>query len=473
MEATDILNEVLRRSGKNINLVPVNTSLRCPEFIVQNKAIEDNSSLKAYNCTRRAGKSEGLAIEFLETVNRGDGNCLYLGLTIGSAREIIWDTLKNKNEQFALGGKPHESRSEIYFPNKQKIKLMGADCSEKEMRKVLGQKYKKVCIDEAGSFTIDMKKLVYQICLPTVMDLSGNIILSGTCEDIPLTFFESVTTGQEKGWSVHKWTTKDNPFVRDQFEKMIADILERNPQAINAAWFRSHYLNEWCINEDMMIIKLVDDVFIDRFEERKTPHEYVLGVDLGFNDASSFAVLGFHKYDERAIVIESRKETRLDFSQVAREISIFQKKYPFNKIMIDGANKQGVEFMRRKFLLPLTSAEKTDKATFLRLLRDDIIEGKVKIVKDRNNELVTEWKQLKWKDEQREHEDPRCQNHLSDATLYAWRECRHFYADKEIIAPSPYDEEYFDNKAEEEAMRMNKEVDELEETFNMNEYMED
>lgn len=472
MLVQNLNDEIRKRVGRKIVLAPIGDKLRCHEFVVQNKAIDDTSTLKAYNCTRRAGKTQAIAIEFLETVYRGEGNCLYIALTIGSAREIIWDMLKDMNEKHNLGGKPNEARSEIVFPNNYKIKLAGADCSDKQMKKLLGGKFKKVAIDEAGSFTIDMKKLVYQVCLPTTMDLSGNIILLGTCEDIPLTFFEAVTTGQEKGWSVHKWTTLDNPFIKVQFQKMMDDILARNPNAIYTAWFRSHYLNEWCIDEDMMIIKLVDDVMVDKFVPRRTEHEYVLGVDLGFNDASSFALLAYHKYDERALVVESRKDTRMDFSQVAREIQIFQKKYPLNKIMIDGANKQGVEFMRRKFLLPLTAAEKTDKATFLRLLRDDIIEGKLKIVADKNNELLTEWKQLKWKDEHREDEDPRCQNHLSDATLYAWRECRHFYAEKETFAPSKYSEEYFEMMAEKEGEKLNKkpdQLDTLDEIFNRDE----
>lgn len=461
MNAEEVLLEVIRRSGRKFTLEPLGDKLRCPDFFKQNQAINDTSQLKAYNCTRRAGKTQSVAIEFLETVNRGEGNCLYMALTIGSAREIIWDMLKDLNETHGLGGKPNESRSEIVFPNKLKIKLSGADCSEKQMKKVLGAKFKKVAIDEAGSFTIDMKKLVYQVCLPTVMDLNGSIILLGTCEDIPLTFFESVTTGQEKGWSVHKWTTLDNPFVKEQFQKMMDDILLRNPAAINSAWFRSHFLNEWCINEDLMIIKLIDDVYVPNLPTRKSAYDYNLGVDLGFNDASSFSLLAYHKHDSNAYVVTSRKETQMDFSQVAREIEVFCKKYPITKIKIDGANKQGVEFMRRKFGLPLEAAEKQDKATFLRLLRDDILEGNLKIVENQNNQLITEWKQLKWKDEYKEQEDDRCQNHLSDATLYAWRDCRHFYSVKEKVKHKKTSEEYMNEMIEKEAAEVNRKKDEI------------
>lgn len=378
-----------------------------------------------------------------------------MALTLGSAREILWDVLKDLNEQAATGAVPNEARLDLTFPNKSKIKFAGADCSEKQMRKVLGQKYKKIAIDEAGSFTINMQRLVYQMCEPTLIDLQGQLILLGTCENIPLTFFEEVTSGKEKGWSVHKWDTRDNPFMKEQWETQILKMIERNPNVVNTSWYKTHYLNEWCSDDNLLIIKLDSNSCINVIPDRKN-YEYILGVDLGYNDASAFSVIAYHDHDKIAYVVESHKQSELDFTGVFREIKLLSVKYPFNKIKIDGANKQGVEELKKRFSLPLESAEKTDKAIFLRLLRDDIIEGNVKIVESRNNELITEWKQLQWDDEKKEHEDPRCQNHLSDSTLYAWREAKHYLATKEEKKPHKDTEEYIEQvwEKEEEKLRL-------------------
>lgn len=440
--------------------------LRSPDFIAQNNAIDDKSQLKAYNCTRRAGKSLSVAIDFVESASTLPAtNYLYMALTIASAREILWDTLKDINDKSQMGGIPNESRLDIVFPNKSKIKFAGADCSEKQMRKVLGQKYKKIAIDEAGSFTIDMKKLVYQMCEPTLIDLRGQMIMLGTCENIPLTFFEEITEGREPGWSVHKWDTRDNPFMKEQWAEQIETMRIRNPNVIHTSWYKTHYLNQWCSDDNLMIIKLDSSTSVEGVPLRRG-YEYILGVDLGYNDASAFSVIAYHDYDKVAYVVESSKMSELDFTGVFHEIKKYTVKYAFNKIIIDGANKQGVEELRKRFELPLQIAEKTDKAIFLRILRDDIIEGKVKVVESRNNELLTEWKQLQWKDAHKEHEDPRCQNHISDATLYAWREARHYLATAEPVKLSRDSQEYMDQEMELEADKLEKELMEEKEFWN-------
>lgn len=447
---------------KRAKLEKAQANLRSPAFIAQNNAIDDVAQLKAYNCTRRAGKSVTIAIDFTESAIAMPGtNYLYMALTIASAREILWDVLKNLNTDAATGAVANEARLELKFPNGSKIKFAGADCSEKQMRKVLGQKYKKIAIDEAGSFTIDMRRLVYQMCEPTLIDLRGQLILLGTCENIPLTFFEEVTEGKEPGWSIHKWSTLDNPFMKRQWEEQIATMVTRNPNVVHTSWYKTHYLNQWCSDDLLMIIKLDQDSTIESLPQRRD-YEYILGVDLGYNDASAFSVIAYHDYDKVAYVVESSKKSELDFTGVFHEISKYTVKYPFNKIKIDGANKQGVEELRRRFGLPLEAADKTEKAIFLRLLRDDIIEGKVKVLEKTNNELLTEWKQLQWRNAQKEQEDPRCQNHISDATLYAWRESRHYSATNEPIKKSRDSQEYMDDEMDIEAEKLAKELEEKE-----------
>lgn len=426
--------------------------LRSPTFLKQNNAIDDRARLKAYNCTRRAGKSIAVAIDFAETCSAETGvNCLYMALTLDSAREILWDAMKEYSFKADPYCKPNEARTFIKFSNGSRIKFSGADCSEKQMRKTLGQKYKKVAIDEAGSFTIDMNKLVYQMIRPATADYLGQIILLGTCENIRDTFFEKITEGHEPGWSIHKWTAYDNPHMKDKWIQENADLLARNPNIVNASWYKTHYLNQWCADDDLLIIRLHDGAYADELPARKTDYNYILGVDLGFNDSSSFTVVAYHDFDKVAYFVESRKQAGLILSQVAEQIALLQSRYPFDKLKIDGANKQGVEEMRVRFGLPLEAAQKQEKAFFLKLLDDDIQIGNVRILKNKCNSLITEWKNLQWKNLNKEDEDPRCQNHEGDAALYAWRECYHFLATREPEKLNKYTQNYMDLMEEEEA----------------------
>lgn len=414
------LKELLKRHKKK-------PSLRNPSFNKQNQAIDDSAKLRAWNCTRRAGKSTAAAIDLVETLEKYP-NCknLYLALTLDSARGILWDELKNMNDKFKLSLEFKEQRSIVVHENGASIRLFGVDANAKEMRKVLGQKYKKVFIDEAGSMTIDMEKLCYQMIEPSLMDLDGQLTLLGTCENIPNTFFEKVTMEREKRWSVTKWTTADNPYLKDIWAREISIMLSENPKIVDASWFKTHYLNIWCQDDDLLIIPFDEQ----RNEVSNLPSNiewfFVLGVDLGFNDATAFSVLAYSPYHLVCYRVFGFKKSGLILSKAGEEIEKLRKSYDFTRIVIDGANKQGVEDLKQRMKLPLVEAEKTGKPTYLKALKDDVITGNFKIVSGSGDGLKKEWAQLQWIDMNQLKEDPRCQNHESDATLYAWRECRHY-----------------------------------------------
>jgi hypothetical protein len=392
-------------------------------FERQNICRLDKSRLKAYNATRRAGKSDIMAKEALEPcVNEHGVTVLYMGLTLDSVREIIYDVIIREIERCGVAYKGYEREGVIkILETNSKIKLVGIDTSYREMKKVLGTKPRRVLIDESGSMTINMEKLIYQMIGPALIDLQGEIILGGTCEDIPNTFFEKVTTGKEKGWSIHRWTTEENPYMADLFKKEIDTILSNNPLAVNTSWFKTHYLNIWTTDDSKKIYKLSDHNFI--LSSNFTNPIYTLAVDLGSNDDSAFVVQSYDPKHPYSIVNESYKSPDMDFTDVANKVKWFIQKYPISKLIVDGANKQGVEEMRRRHGLPFNNAEKKDKITFMRILNDDLVQGRVKIIREQNLELVTEIDNLIYNKDKTE-EDPRCQNHLCDALLYGHRDLR-------------------------------------------------
>jgi hypothetical protein len=112
--------------------------------------------------------------------------------------------------------------------------------------------------------------------------------------------------------------------------------------------------------------------------------------------------------------------------------------------------------MKKRLGLPeLENAEKQGKTTYLRLLRDEVIMGKIKFLKGSTEDLETEWQSLQWKNKEKEEEDPRCQNHLSDSTLYGWRETFALRASPEKTIPKETDPEYevyLEEKEEQQAI---------------------
>lgn len=379
-----------------------------------------------------------------------------MGLTLDSVTEIIWDIFKDLNKQGNYGCKFNETKHIVFFPNGSRIRLFGLDVSQKQMRKILGQSLRKVSIDEAGSITQDMQTLCYQMIMPALTDNAPDswLTLLGTCENIPGTFFEEVTEKREKGrdWQIHKWTAYENPHMKKQWAAEMAEMKLHNPNIIHASWFKTHYLNEWCADDDLLIVpakKVVRTNFVD-----DGTYTYVLGVDLGYNDANSFTILAASEKHRRAVIVKSFKEPELDLTDVANQIKQLQRKYDIHKIIIDGANKQGVEEIKKRHHIPMEAAEKTDKATYLRLLRDDVLTGNLVMNESNCGELYTEWSQLMWKDSNKEKEDDRCQNHCSDSALYAWRECRHYLYEPPKEKEGKNTDKYMDEIEEREAERM-------------------
>jgi hypothetical protein len=74
-------------------------------------------------------------------------------------------------------------------------------------------------------------------------------------------------------------------------------------------------------------------------------------------------------------VLEAEKHPRLDVTSVAERIRGFQARYELDSIVIDGANKQAVEEMRRRHDLPLRAADKTGKSDFIEIVNGEFIHG--------------------------------------------------------------------------------------------------
>ena len=380
-------------------------------------------------------------------------NQVFGALTLDSAADICWQEFKDLSKRGDYGCKYNETKKIIFFPNGSKIRLFGLDTSPKQMRKVLGQKLRKFSLDEAGSMSQDMRKLCYQMVKPALADLRPNswLTLLGTCENIPNTFFEGVTEGEEKDvpWKVYKWTAHENPYMARQWKEELEEMLENNPKVKKASWFKTHYLNEWCADDDLLIIPISDCGQVEFINDGH--YDFVLGVDVGYNDANAFVVIACHKNKREAIIVKTYKEAELIFSEVAAKIKELQRKYNIYKIVIDGANKQGLMEIRKRFHIPMDIAEKTGKATYLHLLKDDVVTGNVLMDESECGELYTEWSSLMWKDSSRDKEDDRCQNHLSDATLYAWRYCYHYLWEAPENKDDENTDEFMDDLEEKEA----------------------
>ncbi len=317
-----------------------------------------------------------------------------------------------------LGARFNQTELSMTLPNGSVIKVTGIDAEEKEMNKLLGRKYRLVCIDEASMYTVSIANLVYGVLGPAIVDPnewgeSGTICLMGTASNFPRGLFYDITTGKEKGWTLHRWTAFDNPYVARQWGEALEKIRAERSEYMNTPQFKQWFLNQWVVDDEKLVYRFA----MDRNLIESIPHlsysgwSYVLGVDTGWEDDSAFVLTGYHEHDP----------------YLTRD-----SQYAPHKIVIDGANKQGVESMRQRSAIPFEFADKNDKVTFIELANSDLIQGKIKILDTpENRPLWEEMSALVWvtdgdKIKYPKKEHPSLPNHLVDGFLYSWRMGYHY-----------------------------------------------
>ena len=404
--------------------------IRSLAFPKQLAFLDDKARLKAGLCTRRAGKSTAAGLMICEGMEARPGSSsLVVGLTRESIKRIYWkDVFFKIRDEAGLPLKPNYSDLSIRHQNGAVCYFVGVDSTEDEKRKVLGQKFWNVVIDESSEYSIDLHELVYQTLRPATSDYRGTIAMVGTPGDILGTLerpqlFYAVTTGKEKGWSVHRWSAFDNPHQAAQHQEELDDIERDRPLFRDTTQFKTHYLGEWPETSDRLVYRWADRNAID---SAPACVSFCIGVDLGFTDDTAFVVVGWRPHDPTLYVLSASKRSSMNFDEVAQEIRRLRADYPGARLVIDGANKQGVEHMRRLYKLPLIAAEKQGKRDFIRLLNADLVMGRIRAVPTTSADLINEWRSLPWADAWHEREHDGFPNHCADAALYAFRHSMHF-----------------------------------------------
>lgn len=419
-------------------------------FVKQADFIDDASLLKAALCNRRAGKTYGMGTYFCEVAENNPGvSMLYIALTREEAKRIlIKDVMKVIEKKHGIKLKySMGAELSVTFPNGAVLYLAGADSNENEMKKLFGQKYKLIVIDEAATFKQDLKTLVYEILEPATVDLNGTIVMIGMPSNNTKSFFHDVTTGKDPRWSVHKWRAQDdNPYMREKMTAHIEKLIAQNPLIVETPLFKQQYLGEWFIDLDRLVYKFNESRnLIKQIPESKGAWTYLLSIDLGYEDPTSFTIPAYNEFDRTLYFLKSYKKKGLDITDVANEIAKLEETYDFSHYMIDGSNKQAVEEMKRRHGIPLTPADKTGKNDFIELMNADMIQGNVKVLEGECNALIDEWQTLIWDEKSKKKvENSACPNHCADGGLYGWRKAYNYLSEKFIEKPKSDTDEYMD-----------------------------
>ena len=409
-------------------------------FDKQLSFIEDKTRFKTAACSRKAGKTFSCAVYLLETALRFPRtNVVYITLSRGNAKRIIWKLLLDMNRSHHLDAHTDETELAMDFPNGSTIYLTGAK-DKVEVEKFRGLSLKLVIIDESQSFRPYLKDLVDDALMPCLWDVQGTLCLIGTpgCSRAG-TFFESCVS---KEWSHHHWTILDNPWIEKISGKKPEVILEeeRRRRGITEddPTYQRECLGRWVEDKSSLVFKFDSAKNVYDVLPQTDAWDYVVGVDIGHEDADAVAVLGWTSESRSLYLCEEHVRTKQTISELGEMVKRVVEKYEPHAVVVDtgGLGKKIAEELKDRWGIYLEPAEKTRKLEHIELLNDALRTGALLVKAESRfaqDAMLVEWTERGFKVSETYHSD------ITDAVLYAFRACKHYTTEIAVKTESEMD----------------------------------
>lgn len=405
-----------------------------PEQLV---AVQDTADFSTWCTSRRSGKTIGCAADLVDTVlGTGGVVALYITLSRSSAKRIIWPELLEINRIYKLNGVINIADLSITFPNGSVIYCSGAK-HKQEIEKFRGLALKLVYIDEAQSFGQFIRELIDDVISKALYDHNGRLRVIGTPPPIPTGYFHEICHSDQ--WSHHKWDMRQNPWLQKKSGKTPMELIERDLKrkgvTIDDPGIQRECFGRWVTDSNSLVFRYNKDInsYFELPEVKRGQWNYVVGCDLGYDDADAIAVLGYHDHLPGVYLIEEQTKNKQTITDFANMVGDVIKRYNPHSIVLDagGLGKKINEELNRRFQLPIKSAEKSRKFEFISLLNDSMRTGKF-FAKETglfaNDCMLVEWDKEKSKNDRLVVSD-RFHSDITDAVLYAFRESLHFLSE--------------------------------------------
>ncbi len=449
---------------------------------VQRNFWSDTSRYRSLRCPRRSGKSFSISGDALLAGEEIPGaRILIISLTLKSTKENFWSGpggIKFQNHKYDLGLTYNETDSVWHHTNGSRGRLAGAETrADIEYLRGAAAEADIVYIDECKSFAPDLlRELIRDIIEPGLMTRTGRLVLAGTPGNIPEgEFFLATQPGiktnpndkkskttcykysgksrEDNLWSLHTWTIKDNEAVPEQWANALS-VKERYGIDDNDPRWRREYLGEWVTDVSELVYayakcKAAAKCYWTPDKKPGNPlglpqpldqWRLIMGLDFGYEDMNAIVLAAYSEKTKDLRHVYEFRQSHMTIDDFGQEIVETIAIYGSPDIIVgDKGSLGGVLYLQElqsRFGLSVIEAEKREKYDHIELLNSDFYADRVFIIF--GSLLDHELCSLQWdlsKDSKakltrtgRLKEDPSCPNHLTDAMLYLWRYCYHYWA---------------------------------------------
>lgn len=401
-------------------------------FGPQRKFFDSPAKRKVGYCTRRAGKTLGIAREILRVLLRNPTSLqIYFAQSQVAAKTWMWSELKTIIRRKRLPITWHEQ--DLWLIHERgggKCLFRGAE-DDDELDKHRGPAYIRVYIDEAGHFRRNLKKLITEVAGPALRDHGGICYMTGTAGPVREGHFFDAVEGnlvrQSDGkpvWELHEWSLQDNPHLSDEAKDERRIIDDDGFTGQDDPRFLREYKKIWAVDTDKRMFAFHPERNVYS-GELPSGHEWqgLLGVDFGWNDQTAISMIWYSLTHPHCFIPESWGESKQYTDDVAHQIFEFKKRYGVSRIVGDvgGYGKAIVVHLQRDYGIAISAAKKREKLDHLAFFNSALKRGDLLI--HARDELTRQFPKVEWN-----YTRTGAANHSRDdrcfSALYAWRDAK-------------------------------------------------
>lgn len=381
------------KAPKSKPAVPVDSIARLLALLspIQQQYVLDPSRNKVARCPRRAGKSYAGAGSMLYTALKDPKSPVaYFGLTRDSAKEAIWQTLKDLIDEAAIECVISDAQLTVTLPNGSEIRLFGLDMANLANR-FRGRKYKKGLVDECAFYSA-VDGFITTVFSATLMDLQGSLEMLSSPGLVKRGLFYEADQGKQKDlWARYTWTLADNPhFQQPSLNPKFATLGEEELDRIcvmrfggdrTHPGFRREYLGEWVFDEHALVYPLKAEYVLAE-EYPLTKQEYAIGLNLSQHGHQGYVVAKFSDYSRSLQVVEAEKLKCKNLNVLCETLKELQETYDTDRVYVylGDEHPEIIDDFKQRYKIPL-QASRFDKVPFYQqIISTDMDSGYVEVI---------------------------------------------------------------------------------------------
>jgi hypothetical protein len=402
-------------------------------FQKQRDFVFGEDRMKVGLTSRRAGKSTSLAGGLLSSIDGKPGRvALYLTLTRMNAKRILWPTARALLHQLGVPYTVNLTDLEIRLNGGGTLLIGGVDTQE-QVERWRGYAYQSAAVDECQSFPSHrLRSLIQDVLRPALADYRGPLFLTGTPGPVPAGYWYDLS-GPHARQRVHTWTGLDNPHI-PHFAEELAAIREENGWTETHPTYLREYMGQWTVDTESLVypwnaLRNEEHRLPTRTQSNAVvdPHQwrFVTSVDVGQIHATAFVVVGAHPSLPEDYVVRAEVMRDMTTDRMADRIRELRLQYPGPVVMdTQGIGRRHADEVMSRFGIPIEAADKQDKSSGIRIVRDRLLTGHIKTLPGALP-LVGEWETIVWNRERNDHERDQ-EDHCADACIYAVKRLRNY-----------------------------------------------